>query len=467
MFGWLRRNRRSAPMEFDSAWAAWLSSNVWQYGLFSEGQRERVHDVVQRMVVKRRWEGGSGFVVTDEMRVTISGVAALMTLGLDQPFYFHKLPSIIVYRDKFREPDPSSDVGILGGVRDPLFGGVRLGEAWPRGPVILAWKDVQRQCSSRGDGENLVLHEFAHHLDGLVGDIDGVPYFDDRALRRQWREVTDVEYHRLVGHARRREVTLLDHYGASDRAEFFAVATECFFERPHEMSRRHPELYALLTRFYHQDPTQWIDTPRARRPPARKRRRKQPRGSHVDLSHLRLSAADERFAHGVMLIESEDYTGALEALNGVLREDPDDGEALQLRALAKLELEDYRGAARDADAALAQDPHDDQALLVRATASMELGDDRQALVYARAVVRHARDSSEAWFLIGRLQMRAGDYRDARAAFRRAASIDPADAEALYLLAECVQALGDPAAAGRFRERALGLDPTLRDDPPRP
>ena len=99
---------------------------------------------------------------------------------------------------------------------------------------------------------------FAHYLDGLDGDVDGTPPSAGREQEQTWYRVTEAEYRRLVGQARRKEVTLLDHYGASNRAEFFAVASECFFEQPQAMRREHEELYGVLRDFYRQDPAQWL-----------------------------------------------------------------------------------------------------------------------------------------------------------------------------------------------------------------
>jgi Mlc titration factor MtfA (ptsG expression regulator) len=107
------------------------------------------------------------------------------------------------------------------------------------------------------DGNNLVLHEFSHHLDGLDGGMDGTPPLGSRQEYRSWERVTDAEYRRLVHMADRGRPTLLDSYGAESKAEFFAVATECFFEQSRELARRHPALYEVLRRFYRLDPAEW------------------------------------------------------------------------------------------------------------------------------------------------------------------------------------------------------------------
>ncbi|MEO1498501.1 MAG: M90 family metallopeptidase [Planctomycetota bacterium] len=258
MFGWLR-GRRSAA--FDPVWAPVLRRNVWQYAHLDDTQREHTHTVVARMVAGKHWEGGAGYAVTDEHRVTVAGVAALLTLGAGRPFDFPHLRTIILYPEAFYAAPRNEEVSLLQDTYDPIFGeapGGRLGEAWDDGPVILSWADVLETAREPGDGENLVLHEFAHHLDGLDGPIDGVPFIPNRDERHAWYEVTRVEYERLLEAAAGGRASLLDEYGATSPAEFFAVATECFFERPHELRREHHELYAALTRYYRHSPAQWL-----------------------------------------------------------------------------------------------------------------------------------------------------------------------------------------------------------------
>ncbi len=141
--------------------------------------------------------------------------------------------------------------------RDGLIhvgGSGRLGEAWYRGPVILSWADARAGGQDPRDGQNVVLHEFAHQLDMLDGSADGIPPLPAGEPTRHWRTVMKAEYERLVRESERGRATLLDEYGATSEAEFFAVATECFFEKPLPLSREHPELYGVLSDFYRQDP---------------------------------------------------------------------------------------------------------------------------------------------------------------------------------------------------------------------
>jgi MtfA peptidase len=130
----------------------------------------------------------------------------------------------------------------------------RLGEAWARGPVVLSWDDVVRGAADVHDGHNVVLHEFAHQLDNESGDGDGAPRLPQRSMYVAWARVLGEEYAHLIDDVAHHRASVLDDYGATSPAEFFAVATECFFEKPTALKRRHPALYAQLQLFYQQDP---------------------------------------------------------------------------------------------------------------------------------------------------------------------------------------------------------------------
>ena len=283
MLSWLFRR----PTPFESHWEDWLTQGVWQYQHLSGQQQQRVNQVTANLVGRKHWAGGGDFRVTEQMKVVISGVAGLLTVGLDEPFYYPRLKTFILYPAGYQSPGPGNNIGILGDA-DPIVGGARLGESWQAGPVVLSWRDAERQARSRSMPNNLIIHELTHHLDSLDGHMDGIPYFDRRQQRRDWLRVATREYNRLLGQATRREATLLDHYGASSFAEFLAVSCESFFERPHEMRAQHPELYSLLSTFFNQDPTGWTPQPdhhpQHAKPP--KARRGWSRRHQANLAHL-------------------------------------------------------------------------------------------------------------------------------------------------------------------------------------
>jgi len=129
-----------------------------------------------------------------------------------------------------------------------------LGESWKRGVVILAWDSAEAGAKDPADGENVVLHEFAHQLDATSGQFDGIPRLPDATALASWTTMLEMNFEQLVREAEAGASGVLDHYGATDRAEFFAVATEAFFERPTELLRERPALYDALRRYYGQDP---------------------------------------------------------------------------------------------------------------------------------------------------------------------------------------------------------------------
>ena len=261
IFEWLKRRRRRRwlaepePVE----WAAWLSKNVWQFPYLDAEQRRRVRDFVCVLLREKHWSGGGGSAVTDEMRVTIAGQAALTTLGFGRPYYFDRLKSIIVYPRAYRAQVSSTDELLIPQHDGPMLKvDERLGESWQGGPIVLAWDAVIADGRNARSGRNLVLHEFAHHMDGLDGDTNGAPPLTDCRFEEEWYRVTDAEHARLLDFARRGEPTLLDHYGATNPAEFFAVVTECFFTQPHELAAEHAELFAVHCRLFGQDPRDWL-----------------------------------------------------------------------------------------------------------------------------------------------------------------------------------------------------------------
>jgi len=131
---------------------------------------------------------------------------------------------------------------------------VRLGESWRRGSVVLSWDNVRRSSADIHDGHNVVFHEFAHQLDSTGAKGDSSPVVQDYSIYIAWARILEKDYQKLRHDVRRNAVTCLDEYGAKNPAEFFAVATECFFERPKKLQELHPDLYNELKNFYQQDP---------------------------------------------------------------------------------------------------------------------------------------------------------------------------------------------------------------------
>ena len=188
-------------------------------------------------------------MITENMRLIIAAHACLLLLNRKTD-YFAKLRQILVYPEAFWSTVTTRDpVGI---VHENDV--VRSGESWASGTVILSWKDTKKGAINITDGHNVALHEFAHQIDQEDGQTDGAPLLKDGTRYVSWAKVLGREFERL---RRRSGKTVLDSYGATDAAEFFAVATEAFFEKPRQMLRKHPEMYRELQDFYSIDPASW------------------------------------------------------------------------------------------------------------------------------------------------------------------------------------------------------------------
>ena len=254
LFAWLkaRRRRKILSDPFPPAWLTILRDEVRHYELLPEAGQTKLRDAVQILIAEKEWEGCRGQEVTDEVRVTVAALACILILGFDN-FYFDNVKTILVYPDEFVV---KQETALAGGATLEEESD-RLGEAHGRGPTIIAWAEVRDNALRPGHGLNLVFHEFAHQLDMLNGAFDGTPDLPTRELRDRWAELMNIEYRRLQRAEQRGRRTLLDPYGATDPAEFFAVTTECFFDAPHAMREEHPELYALFRDYYRQDPAAW------------------------------------------------------------------------------------------------------------------------------------------------------------------------------------------------------------------
>jgi Mlc titration factor MtfA (ptsG expression regulator) len=255
MFDWWHERKRDKILEapFPEAWQRTLEKNVAHYPRLSAEAQQRLRDLTQVFIAEKHWEGCGGLALTDEMRVTIAAQACLLVLELPHRMY-QDVEDILVYPSAVKRPERPQGVF----VRSPdlvASGPVALlGEAHLRGPVVLAWDRVLRDGQRPDDGHNLVYHEFAHKLDMLDGSADGTPPLQDRQALARWAKVCEAAFLSLRDKAERGAPTLLDSYGATNEAEFFAVATEHFFDRPRSLHEHLPALYDVLASFYRQDP---------------------------------------------------------------------------------------------------------------------------------------------------------------------------------------------------------------------
>ncbi|MBS0204348.1 MAG: zinc-dependent peptidase [Planctomycetes bacterium] len=249
-----RRRRKLAESPFPDEWLGIIHHNCRHYATLTSTERVRLLRDVRWFLDEKSIEVSLGLTLTDEMRVTVATQASLLGLGFAAP-PFDRLITVILQPEIYvgtRIQREASGLELHSQEQ-------RLGEAQRNGPVLLSWRDVVRQCRDAPDGRNVVLHEFAHLLDMADAAADGIPPLETEEQYRTWMDVTRIEYRRLVGQAEHGRHTLLDWYGATNEAEFFAVATETFFEQSVEMQKLHPRLYDVLCAFYKQDPaSRWL-----------------------------------------------------------------------------------------------------------------------------------------------------------------------------------------------------------------
>lgn len=261
-----RRLRRLGGEPIPDEWLRILEQNVPLYRRLPDDLKHELHRQLKVFLAERRLEGCGGLEITDAIRVTIGAQACMLILGR-RDGYRRTFSSVLVYPHHFVVPR-----------RVPIGGGShlvepeeRLGESWRYGEVVLAWDEVKQGPEDRTDGRNVVFHEFAHQLDQEDGFSDGVPILDRRSDYATWARILGTRYEELRRTMESTDKdkggtdaatpatsrTVLDPYGATDPAEFFAVATEAFFEKPEELKRELPDLYEELRKYYRLDPAEW------------------------------------------------------------------------------------------------------------------------------------------------------------------------------------------------------------------
>ena len=255
MFGFLKqgRRRRLRAQAFPRGWAATIQRSALFFRRLSANDQAELLGHIQVFLAEKRFEGCGGLAITDEIRVTIAAQACLLLLHRKTD-YFPALLTILVYpsaymvEEKRQIEDHVWEEGTM----------TRLGETGRRmGSLVLSWDAAKSGAADPSDGKNVVLHEFAHQLDYENFAADGVPGLTTREQQLSWSEVMRTEFASLRAADETAIPTLLDTYGATNPAEFFAVSTEAFFERPCALRSRHPKLYAELQRYFRQDPVEY------------------------------------------------------------------------------------------------------------------------------------------------------------------------------------------------------------------
>ncbi|WP_414530150.1 zinc-dependent peptidase [Nodularia chucula] len=249
-----QRHNQIKRRPFPPLWTAIIENHLPIYLQLSPDERRRLLGHIQVFLAEKQFIGCAGLEVTLEMKVTIAAMACLLLLN-ERGKYFPKLHSILIYPSTYFVNE-TIDTGnyVVEERRE-----ARLGESWTQGQVILSWENVQKDTANWQDGHNVVLHEFAHQLDQEDGTANGVPILPLHADYPVWAQVMTAEYEKLCHDIPRKVKTVMDGYGTTNPAEFFAVATETFYEKPRQLQKHHPQLYEQLQRYYQLNPIHWTD----------------------------------------------------------------------------------------------------------------------------------------------------------------------------------------------------------------
>ena len=242
-----RAELREMPAE--EAWDKILAENVALYKYLPADKKRQLWGHMHIFMEEKHFEGCKGQEITETIKVTIAAQACMLLLGQENPTYYPKLQSILVYPHAY----------VAQGFDGTIAGdSCRLGESWQGGNVVLAWDHTRQKALDLKDGHNLVLHEFAHQLDQEDGASDGAPILAEHKQYNPWARVMVHELEHLQELVEKHKRDVMDNYGATNPAEFFAVATETFFEKGRKLQEKHPELYKVLKDYYKLDPAEWF-----------------------------------------------------------------------------------------------------------------------------------------------------------------------------------------------------------------
>lgn len=241
-----RERRERLAAGFRPEWRDLLAGRMRTWAQLDDDERARLEALALGLLVDLHWEAANGFELTEEIEVTIAADAAVLLLGLPDDS-FSRVRTVLVHPTTLVLQGEHSQVsGIVSDGPMPI-----LGQADLHGPVLIVWDAVLQEARHPGSGHNVVFHEFAHRLDMLTGDADGMPPIADPDLAQRWVDVCTAVYEQVV---EGRGGTVLRSYAGVNPAEFFAVATEAFFDAPVPLRREHGDLYDVLVGYYGQDP---------------------------------------------------------------------------------------------------------------------------------------------------------------------------------------------------------------------
>jgi Mlc titration factor MtfA (ptsG expression regulator) len=249
----INRHRKVVSSKpFPAQWRSILKTRFPYFKAMPTDLQLQLKKHIQIFINEKQFIGCDGFEINDEVKVTIAAQACLLLLNR-KTNYYPKLKQILVYPAAFIvEQNRTDRAGVQSSQRNVL-----LGESWEYGKVVLSWNSTVEGAADPFDGSNVVIHEFAHQLDQEDGTANGAPPLRDITSYRSWSTTLGQEFQQLQHCAQHHIPSLFNYYGATNPAEFFAVISETFFERPAEFYQQHQQLYKELSQFYQLDPINW------------------------------------------------------------------------------------------------------------------------------------------------------------------------------------------------------------------
>lgn len=256
-FGLQLRKKRAKRIQlikqkFPDSWVQIIKKNVYLYNIIPPHLKPSLHNYIKIFLAEKEFIGKEGLNITEEIKLTIASQACLLLLH-NRSNYFPYLKTISVYpkviilnQNKLHKKTAlsgQSSVGYKSGYD---------------GEILLSWYEIKSQSKITNTGDNVVLHEFAHQLDQEFGSAPGIPRLANLQENIEWSQVLAREYQQLCEDLKQAKNTVLNPYGATNQAEFFAVATETFFTKPQSMKIKHPLLYEQLKKYYQLDPFEWV-----------------------------------------------------------------------------------------------------------------------------------------------------------------------------------------------------------------
>ena len=237
---------------FKQQWRNIIQQRMPYFRKMPTDLQQQLKQHIQVFLAEKNFIGCNGVQITDDIKITVAAQACLLLLNRKTDFY-PKLHTILVYPCEFiKEQQSMHTDGVLHTNKKAL-----VGESWGFGKVVLSWQDTLDGANIPDDGRNVVIHEFAHQLDQENGKANGAPILGKGQNYKGWSDAFSSQFKKLKKQAKIGKPSLFDYYGASNPAEFFAVASEVFFEQTKQFHYEYPILYQQLKQYYHVDPLHW------------------------------------------------------------------------------------------------------------------------------------------------------------------------------------------------------------------